>query len=73
MNIDRIKNQLAETGRHMIDLSERLGQKGKPLDKWEKDIVRAGMIPAVKERLDIMLLEYLTGSHNPVLEEFDVD
>lgn len=73
MDVDRIRHILKDSGERMIDLSERLGDKGDRLDKWEKDLVRTAMIPAVKERLDMTLLEYMTGSCPPMLKEFEIN
>ena len=72
MDIDGLKYHLESMGKRMLNLAERLDKDGDSLDKYDKDLVRTALIPVVKERLDIALLEYMTGNTPDILREFDI-
>ena len=72
MDIKRLRHYLEDTGKRMVDLAERLDKDGEPLDKWEKDLAKAALIPAVKEKLDLVFMEYMTGNTPEILREFDI-
>ena len=72
MDIDGLKYHLKSMGERMLNLAERLDKDSDSLDKHDKDLMRTALIPAVKERLDIALLEYITGNTPEILREFDV-
>jgi len=61
MDIMRAKDMLKQTAQNMYDLADRMSKNGAPLANWERDLIRTAFIPAVKEQLDLALLDYLVG------------
>ena len=61
METARLKDMLTGTAHEMLELADRLGKGEEPLSNYEKSLLKTACLPAVKEQLDLALLDYLIG------------
>jgi hypothetical protein len=69
INDESVKNMLLGHAEACMQLADKIGKGGERLKEYEKQLVRSAMLPAVKESMEIIQSNYMTGNVDWVEQE----